>query len=320
MDYFYQIAQTYFRGTISATDEKQLSEWLKDDAHKQLFDTWKAEWRAQAKAQASNRTKAAWERLVESRKSKVERPFTERTKTETPTIRPLRRFYYAAAIGLLLIGVGSLLWLMRPGSTSATQAPFMAQTGVNEQQNFVLPDGTEVMMNSHTTLACATDFGTHDRQITFDGEAEFHVTPDVDKPFVINVGDYNVTVLGTVFNLTAYTTDSIYTLRMTSGKVKVKYLQDSLLAETGDLVQFNTVTHLFRKKLEANNIRLSDLVQRLERLYDVRIAVTEPSLSQETLFISINTDDRFEDVCAALETLLPIRITKENELYLISAQ
>ena len=246
-----------------------------------------------------------------SRKSKVERP----------TIRPLNRWKWIryAAIGLLLIGVGSLLWLMRPGSVKE-EAPFMAQTGINEQQNFVLPDGTEVTMNSHTTLACAADFGKTDRQITFDGEAEFHVTADANKPFVINVGDYNVTVLGTVFNLSAYTTDSIYTLQLTSGKVKVQYLQDSLFAETGDMVQFNTVTKQFRKKLEASNILLSDLVNRLERLYDVRIEVGDTALAHETLFISINTDDSFEDVCAALETLLPVVIEKEEDHYRLAAQ
>lgn len=68
----YNIAQTYFRGTISAADEKRLSEWLRVEANKQQFDEWAAEWRTRAKAEASERTKAAWAKLVESQKSKVE--------------------------------------------------------------------------------------------------------------------------------------------------------------------------------------------------------------------------------------------------------
>jgi hypothetical protein len=55
-------------------------------------------------------------------------------------------------------------------------------------------------------------------------------------------------------------------------------------------------------------------------LYDVRIEVGDTALANETLFISINTDDSFEDVCAALETLLPIEITPEEDHYRLAAQ
>jgi len=213
--------------------------------------------------------------------------------------------------------IGALtLWLLQP----AQQEPFMAQTGAHEQQNVALSDGTEINLSESSSLVCAEDFGEKTREVLFEGEASFSVAKNADRPFIIHVGDYSVTVLGTKFILRAYPTDSIYTLQLTSGKVKLQYMQDSLFAETGDLVQFNTVTKLFRKKLEANNILLSDLVNRLERLYDVRIEVGDTALANETLFISINTDDSFEDVCAALETLLPIEITQEEDHYRIAAQ
>ena len=196
----------------------------------------------------------------------------------------------------------------------------MAQTMEQETRNLALEDGTEISLNESSTLAYAADFGEKTREVLFEGEASFSVAKNADRPFIIHVGDYSVTVLGTKFILRAYPTDSIYTLQLTSGKVKLQYKRDSLFAETGDLVQFNTVTKLFRKKLEANNILLSDLVNRLERLYDVRIEVGDTALANETLFISINTDDSFEDVCAALETLLPIEISQEEDHYRLAAQ
>jgi ferric-dicitrate binding protein FerR (iron transport regulator) len=302
----HSIAKAYFRGTISAVDEKRLSEWLKEDKHAMLFAIWKEEWHQQAKAEASERTKAAWAKIVESQKSKVE------SKT---SIRPLRRLYYAAAAAALLL-FGVALWLMIPNA----QEPFMAQTAEQETQNLALEDGTEIVLNESSSLAYAADFGKKTREVIFEGEASFSVAKDAERPFIIHTGDFSVTVLGTEFILRAYPTDSLYTLQLTRGKVKLQHLQDSLIAETGDLVQFNTVTKLFRKKLEASNILLSDLVNRLERLYDVRIEVGDTALANETLFISINTDDSFEDVCAALETLLPVVIEQEEDHYLLSAQ
>ena len=320
MEEFYQIAQQYFRGTISAADEVRLSAWLKEaDKNQMLFHIWEEEWRKQARRQASAKTQAAWEKLQKTASLKETRPltsFTERTKTETPAIRPLRQWYYAAAAMMLLV-FGVSLWLLLPNQTGEA---FIAQTTEQETQNLTLSDGSEIALNESSSLAHAADFGKKTREVLFEGEANFSVSKDEERPFIIRVGDYSVTVLGTEFLLRAYPTDSIYTLQLTSGKVKVKHLQDSLFAETGDLVQFNTNTKQFRKKLEASNILLSDLVNRLERLYDVHIEVGDTALANETLFISINTDDSFEDVCAALEALLPIVIEQEEDHYSLAAQ
>ncbi|MBP5477432.1 MAG: FecR domain-containing protein [Paludibacteraceae bacterium] len=314
MEEFYHIAQSYFRGTISAPDEVRLSAWLKEsDKNQMLFHIWEDEWRKQARSQASAKTQAAWEKLkAQTQQASVIQPL----KPQQTVIRPLRRFYYAAAaVALLVFGVA--LWLLLPPRTGEA---FIAQTAEQETQDLALKDGTEITLNPSSSLAYAADFGKKTREVLFEGEAKFSVAKDAERPFIIRTGDFSVTVLGTEFVLRAYPTDSIYTLQLTSGKVKVQYLQDSLFAETGDMVQFNTVTKQFRKKLEASNILLSDLVNRLERLYDVRIEVGDTALAHETLFISINTDDSFEDVCAALETLLPVVIEKEEDHYRLAAQ
>ncbi|MBQ3633177.1 MAG: FecR domain-containing protein [Paludibacteraceae bacterium] len=316
MEEFYQIAQQYFRGTISAADEVRLSAWLKEaDKNQILFHIWEDEWRKQARSQASAKTQAAWEKLKAQTQAQ-QAPIIQSLKPQQPTIRPLRRFYYAAAaVALLVFGVA--LWLLVPTRTGEA---FIAQTAEQETQDLALKDGTEITLNPSSSLAYAADFGKKTREVLFEGEAKFSVAKDAERPFIIRTGDFSVTVLGTEFILRAYSTDSIYTLQLTSGKVKVQYLQDSLFAETGDLVQFNTVTKQFRKKLEANNILLSDLVNRLERLYDVRIEVGDTALAHETLYISINTDDSFEDVCGALEMLLPVVIEKEEDHYRLAAQ
>ena len=312
MEDFYQIAQQYFRGTIGATDEVRLSAWLKEsDKHKMLFHLWEEDWRKQARSQASIKTQAAFTKL----QAQINHQSTI-TNQQSTVIRPLRPWYYAvAAVSLLLLGVA--LWLLLPTQTGEA---FIAQTNEQETQNLTLSDGSEIVLSELSSLAYAADFGKTTREILFEGEAKFSVAKDAERPFIIRVGDYSVTVLGTEFMLRAYPTDSIYTLQLTSGKVKVKYLQDSLFAETGDLVQFNTITKQFRKKLEANNILLSDLVNRLERLYNVRIEVGDAALAHETLYISINTDDSFEDVSAALEALLPMVVEREEDHYRIAAK
>ena len=333
MNEYYNIAQTYFRGTISAADEKRLSEWLRTEANKQQFDEWAAEWRKHAKAEASERTKAAWGKLVESLEFSVERSEKKESPirlASTTTRRTYAWLRYAASVAVVAV-IGALtLWLLQP----AQQEPFMAQTGAHERQTITLPDGTEVTMNSLTTLACAENFGKTDRQLTFDGEAVFHVAKDAERPFVIHVGDYSVTVLGTTFNLSAYTTDDTYTVTLLEGAVKVKNSADSVVMQPMDEVRFDRTTatlelqHLQTAKadtwlngrLEYDNIPLRDLARKLEREYDVQIAFADEQIRHEQVYISISTDERFEDVCAALEDLLPVTITHEENTYFISAR
>ncbi len=332
---FYKIAQTYFQGTITVEDEKLLSQFLQEsEQNRLLFKQWSDEWHNVAKEQASDKTNAAWMRLVESQKKdnhsyQIEAKQTVETKRRS--VSPQRKYWYYAAAAVALLLIGSALWLFRPDKA---EAPYMAQTERHEQKTVTLPDGTQVTLNGGSTLTCAEDFGKKDRRIDFEGEGVFDVQKDAAKPFIIQVGDYTVTVLGTHFNLSAYQQDRAYTLVLIEGSVKVKYLQDSVILEPNEMLRFDRETATFEKepfqaasadawthgRLEFDNILLLDLAPKLERLYDVKIQFADSQVAMEQVYISISSDESFADVCDALEALLPIDIAGDNDVYMISAR
>lgn len=332
---FYKIAQSYFQGTITAEDEKLLSQFLQEsEDHRVLFKQWSDEWHDTAKTQASAKTQAAWMRLVESQKKTEQGDRTENNqpaRAKRRSISPQRKYWYYAAAAVALLLIGSAIWLFKPDQI---ETPYMAQTERHEQKTVTLPDGTQVTLNGGSTLACADDFGKKDRRINFEGEGVFEVQKDARKPFVIQVGDYSVTVLGTHFNLSAYQQDNAYTLALIEGSVKVKYLQDSVMMQPNELLRFDRQTSTFEKepfqastadawthgRLEFDNILLLDLAPKLERLYDVKIQFADSQIAMEQVYISISSDESFADVCAALETLLPIDIAGDNDGYMISAR
>lgn len=311
----YHIAQAYFRGTISHEDEVRLNDFIQSsEENAQLFRQWSEEWQQQAHAQASLRTQQAWA-TMQARMSTSSRP----------KAKPYA-WWGAAAVALLLLTTG--LWWLLP----TTQIElFLAQTAAHEQRTITLPDGTDVILNSHSRLAYAEDFNRRTRHITFEGEAFFNVAKDANKPFVIEVGEYSVTVLGTQFNLSAYLTDNQYTLTLKEGAVKIKYRHDSILVQPNEQVRLDLHSATFttqlckaetseawmHNRLEAENILLLDLAQRLERQYDVDIIFADKQAQEEIVYISISTDEPFEAVCGALEALLPITIEQENEQYII---
>ena len=68
-----------------------------------------------------------------------------------------------------------------------------------------LQDGTEVWLNAESTIEFPTSFvSDNTRRIIMTGEAYFKVARDESKPFVVNVGDKEVRVLGTEFDIRNY--------------------------------------------------------------------------------------------------------------------
>ncbi|ANH80606.1 hypothetical protein A8C56_06075 [Niabella ginsenosidivorans] len=68
-----------------------------------------------------------------------------------------------------------------------------------------LSDGTEIMLNSATTLKFPFKFNGSKREITISGEAYLKVAHDANRPFIVHLPNGDVKVLGTEFNVNTYT-------------------------------------------------------------------------------------------------------------------
>ncbi|MBS1320751.1 MAG: FecR family protein [Parabacteroides sp.] len=93
--------------------------------------------------------------------------------------------------------------------------------------NITLVDGTNVWLNARTSLSYPVKFGKNNRQVVLDGEAYFDVTKDKSKPFIVQTNNYNVEVLGTQFDVNAYSKTGEFETTLMSGSVKVASASDS---------------------------------------------------------------------------------------------
>lgn len=92
--------------------------------------------------------------------------------------------------------------------------------------SFTLTDGTNVWLNARTSLTYPVKFGKKNRQVILDGEAYFDVAKDKTKPFVVKTEKYNVEVLGTKFDVDAYSETGEFETTLMSGSVKIASLDD----------------------------------------------------------------------------------------------
>jgi len=112
---------------------------------------------------------------------------------------------------------------LRYNVSAAHPAPEMnkIQTPRGGQYQVILPDGTKVWLNAASSLSYPTAFTGADRTVQLNGEAYFEVAGDKSKPFKVMVGNMQVDVLGTHFNVMAYEDENMIKTTLLEGSVKV---------------------------------------------------------------------------------------------------
>lgn len=117
--------------------------------------------------------------------------------------------------------------------SAGTQGSFCSlYIPAGQDYNLQLADGTELQLNSATTVQFPFNFEGRTREINIEGEAFLKVARDPVHPFIVHMGNRSVRVLGTSFNVNTYDSSSIR-VSLVEGSVNMKSGGDSLLLKPG---------------------------------------------------------------------------------------
>ncbi|MDR6786064.1 transmembrane sensor [Pedobacter africanus] len=96
------------------------------------------------------------------------------------------------------------------------------ETSKGEQSQVQLPDGSTVYLNAASSLSYPANFTKqHERKVKLSGEAFFQVAKDKAHPFIVQTRGQQVQVLGTHFNINAYTDETDIKTTLLEGSVRV---------------------------------------------------------------------------------------------------
>lgn len=84
-----------------------------------------------------------------------------------------------------------------------------------------LPDGTNVWLDAVSSIHFPTAFSGAQRVVEITGQAYFEVVHNPAKPFIVSVNNMQVEVLGTHFNISAYSDEALAKTTLLEGKVRV---------------------------------------------------------------------------------------------------
>ena len=131
--------------------------------------------------------------------------------------------FAAAAAASLLLGWGAyrLASAAAPARSihNAHNEEVLARAGTRTK--LLLPDGTQVWLNSNSKLTYAEDFNTASREVVLEGEAYFDVVKDSQRPFIVHASDLDIKVLGTAFTIKSYPQDATVEATLLGGAIEV---------------------------------------------------------------------------------------------------
>jgi len=188
-----------------------------------------------------------------------------------------------------------------------------------------LPDGSQVWLNSRSSLRYPLQFTEACRKVFLKGEAYFEVHSDASKPFIVQTQSVSVRATGTKFNVQALSSTSKTEVSLLEGKVAVskapatespvllKNLKpnehltfDSISGET-QVVHEDVYKYLSWKdgKLIFRNDKLSDVVRKIGQLYNVDIEIEGQQL-KDFRYRATFQEETIADVMKLLKISSPI--------------
>lgn len=198
-------------------------------------------------------------------------------------------------------------------------------TAEKQVRTFELSDGTVVRLNTNSQLIIDEDFGNSIRRVTLNGAANFDVTSNPDKPFIITANSGTVEVLGTSFGLEAYPQQEVE-LSVTEGKVKFasNTSKEEDLFEAGEKgvlsadgqeltkleLKNQNYSAWWTKRLVFDDTPLDEVFKDLEKTYNV--AIDYSAVLQNCPYDAILENYTLSEALEAIQATFP-NITSVNQ-------
>ena len=182
------------------------------------------------------------------------------------------------------------------------------------EYNLLLSDNTKVYLNAGSSLRYPVRFSGDRREVILEGEGYFEVTRDTTKPFVVKTGSIDVQVLGTSFNVNAYSEEENVETTLVEGKVRVDGKNEQRVLEPGtQLVYDKRRENMVVRKVDTEEYiswkdgyyyfkreTLGRIMDRLSRWYNLNVFYQNEELKSIEFGGRLK---RYEDITYLLERM-----------------
>lgn len=293
----------YFRGESTPKEQERIKAWLAAGKPEAV-----PEWPAEISNE--DEKEEIWTSIVSKHQH------TTKRKRKRQIIVTMA----AASLLFFMIGIGALYFIHSENidKDSSLQQQFSAKPG--QKIDLRLPDGSQVVLNSGSTIQYRSVFDDSIRLVLLEGEAYFSVIKNPDQPFVVQSKHSTIRVLGTTFNVSDYPDDNLSIVTVESGRVAVWNIDNThttlLNANQQATIVDNKLTKTAIEKsvlpswrsgtLQLQEITLREAIPKIERWYGIEVNLINKEVGELTIKGSFK-DKSLSDLMGDLSFLLPIQ-------------
>lgn len=229
----------------------------------------------------------------------------------------------AAILLLPLLGLSAYLYYQTNTLKSKSVGLLETTTAYGVRTKITLSDGSEVWLNSGSTLSYPERFTEDKRQVTLSGEAFFKVKSDKDHRFDVQTSDgITVSAYGTEFNVQAYAEEPEIKATLAEGHIQIDQINQPASQELipGEQAIYSRHTQQMqvRKanllvetawkdgKLVFRRTPMEEIAKQLSRHFNVNIQLQGKEIFDYTYSATFTTETLAE-ILSLLEKTAPIR-------------
>ena len=315
------IVTKYLEGRATEEEQKMLLEWMRNKKNRIVFNSYSLEWRNSLdEKQFSKNSEESW--------NKIQAQLLQKSFKGWQSSRKMHQFFKYAAILFFVISIGSLAYFFVSQEKPLPEyyTSVVAENG--QISKIKLPDGSLVWLNSGSEITYSNYFALNNRDINLSGEAYFEVAKNRDIPLVVNSGDFQVKVLGTKFNVSAYPESKHIDVVLEEGIVELlnrEVESFSCKLKPGELANYdkqnrklaincvNTTKFTSWKEglLNIYDQSLEELIKRLETRYNQEFIIDDDIKDFHYTFTIKN--ESLDEIIKLMEKITPIKAVQKND-------
>lgn len=286
---------------------KEFKAWLSSPVSQSEVESWLAEhWANSAEIDSNTLIETLFQQIQDYEKE-------NKSKSGFSLAEILKVYQKVAAFLLIpILGLGIWFAVNQLTQSSVQYSETIAPRG--QKSKIVLADGTMVWLNSDTKIKYPGNFSKNQRDVYLDGEAFFEVTQNENQPFVVHTAGVNVKVLGTKFNVKAYSDEDQIETSLFEGKINLlinnSVSPDAIEKEVvpGQSFVYSKINQQLvpnrfprdeidgwkKNQLIFKDDTFSNLVRKVERWYNVKVLYDEKLFNDRRLTVELYEGERLE--------------------------
>ena len=297
----------FFAGDTDGERAGAIQDFLSESpANKALYKQWEDEWFSQ--------DVPSFSQLYSF--DKIKRNISARRR-----LRALKWASVAACAAASLLLAFFLFPVKETPATDSSQMLCIVETGFREKTKVILPDSTQVWLNAASRISYNKDFLSGDRYVTLEGEAYFDVKKYQGRKFTVLTQGGEVNVLGTKFNVSSYSKESLCEVALLEGSVefttprtKVEMIPGEILTLDMGRGEMNKIKgdpfkdiSWMDNKLDYSKITLDRLLGRLSSIYGVEIRYTPGGNPASSFGVILNLEESLPNILDGLTLIQPVK-------------